>query len=108
MKGFARFIVATMAGAGLGASAALAKRHLLSPPPAVKDPAPAAPAAAQTAPVSPPQVASAPAAPAQERTEPRRFVRSAEDTADLDAARIRLRERAAALRAEMEGRAGVP
>ena len=86
MKSIARLFVATAAGAGLGAGAALVRRHFVGS-------APGAPATSGS------EAAEAvPAAPG----------RSATDVADLDAARIRLRERAAALRAEMEGRTGVP
>ena len=99
MKGIARFFVATLAGAGIGAGAALAQRHLTGGLAEVPESflAPAAP--------EPVALAADPATGADAAAPP---ARSAEDVADLDAARIRLRERAAALRAEMEERAGVP
>ncbi len=106
VKAVGRFLVATAAGAGLGAGAALYRKHLLNEAPAtggaqqwqdhsgpVHVPEPgAAPAdaqapapAAQPIPVSSQDVAALQAS-----------------VADLEAARARLRERAAALRAEME------
>jgi hypothetical protein len=92
VRSIARLFVATAAGAGLGAGAALARRHLLGASPAT--PVDAGGAAGSATPASPADRAPSP-------------TRSAADVADLDAARIRLRERAAALRAEMEGRAGI-
>ena len=95
-KGIARLFVATAAGAGLGAGAALARRHLFGasglPPVASGFPGVAPTPAATDPPVTP---AVATFDPSQAATEM--------DVADLDAARARLRERAAALRAEMEG-----
>lgn len=99
MKGIARFFVATLAGAGIGAGAALAQRHLMGGFAEVPESFLAPPAPEPTAQAADPLTGAEPVAPP---------ARSAEDVADLDAARIRLRERAAALRAEMEGRAGVP
>ena len=96
-KGIARLFVATAAGAGLGAGAALARRHLLgtytSSTPAVW-----APGVAPTAHAPQPQV-RLPA----EMIDPQPRVTPSTDVADLDTARARLRQRAAALRAEMEG-----
>ncbi len=105
MKGIARFIVATMAGAGLGASAALAKRHLLTHRDEMPELLEPAPAGAQSTTAAEPASAEPAPAPVAARST---VTRLAADVADLDAARIRLRERAAALRAEMEGRAGIP
>jgi hypothetical protein len=113
-KGIARLIVATAAGAGLGAGAALARRHLVgggavplassapwaadvSSMPYAPEPTEAPlPGPARTA--MPEPVAAPPAAP-----EPTPPTQAPSDVADLDTARARLRERAAALRAEMEG-----
>ncbi len=96
-KGIARFLVATAAGAGLGAGAALARRHLHG-------------AHASSAPAAwTPDVASMPyapepqASPAASVIEPQPRPAVPIDVADLDAARARLRQRAAELRAEMEG-----
>lgn len=116
VKGLARLFVATAAGAGMGAAAALAKRHLLSghadgrtwtppgqPAAAWKPFDQEAPAAA--APPPPPVSPSAPRPAAPPAPVPAPL---ATDIADLESARVRLRRRAAELRAEMEGRAGVP
>jgi hypothetical protein len=98
MGAIGRFLVATAAGAGLGAGAALARRRRLAAqavqaagPAAWGEPGPepvaqaaSAPPAAQTSPASVPAAASE------------------TDVADLEAARARLRQRAAELRAEME------
>ncbi len=109
-KGIARLFVATAAGAGLGAGAAFARRHLLrgsavaapeawtpaAPAPAASAPsAPAAPAPGLMAPSPNPEPQAPPLGPPPPP--------SATDAADLDVARNRLRRRAAELRAEMEG-----
>lgn len=111
MIALARLFVATAAGAGLGAAAALARRHLAGHPLNEAPPLWSPPAAASTAPVahtaSPAPPAAAPAPPAAAPPPAVAPLPSA-DVADLDAARARLRERAAALRAEMEGEARRP
>ncbi len=96
-KGIARLFVATAAGAGLGAGAALARRHLFggSAPPASVPWVPD-----ETAMPYAPEPQDRPATPV---TDPQPRTATPTDVADLDAARARLRERAAALRAEMEG-----
>ena len=96
-KGIARFLVATAAGAGLGAAAALARRPLLCSP-ASSQPTVWAPD--ETAMPYAPEPQAGPAAPP---IEPQRRPVTPADVADLDAARARLRQRAAELRAEMEG-----
>ena len=88
-----RFLVATATGAGLGAGAALARRRHL----AARLPAPAASGTASAGSAPPP--AGAPQAPADDA----RPATELTDVADLEAARARLRQRAAELRAEMEG-----
>ena len=107
-RGLARLFVATAAGAGMGAAAALARRHMLGQgaafdgaslwAPEVTEPVagaePPAAAAAPSASVAPAAAVSPPAPVAPP---------ASADVADLDSARARLRERAAALRAEMEG-----
>jgi len=104
----ARLFVATAAGAGLGAAAALARRHLGGHPVDEAPPLWAAPDTASTVPVaqpaSPVPPAAAPVPPAAPPPPPVAPLPSA-DVSDLNAARARLRERAAALRAEMEGEA---
>jgi len=91
MGAIGRFLVATAAGAGLGAGAAFARRRRLA-----ANAAPAAWEARSTG--SGPPTAGGPATPAVDA------VQAAEptDVADLEAARARLRQRAAELRAEME------
>ena len=96
-KGIARFLVATAAGAGIGAGAALARRHLRGSP-ASSEPTMWAPDVAAMPYAPEPQVG--PAAPP---IEPQRRPLTPTDVADLDTARARLRQRAAELRAEMEG-----
>ena len=96
-KGIARFLVATAAGAGLGAAAALARRHLLCSP-ASSEPTVWAPDVTAMPYAPEPQ-----AGPAVPPTEPPRRTVTPTDVADLDTARARLRQRAAELRAEMEG-----
>jgi hypothetical protein len=96
-KGIARFLVATAAGAGLGAAAALARRHLLCSS-ASSEPTLWAPD--ETAMPYAPEPQASPAAPP---IEPERRPVTPADVADLDTARARLRQRAAQLRAEMEG-----
>jgi hypothetical protein len=107
MIALARLFVATAAGAGLGAAAALARRHLLGHP-AHDTQVLWTPPADATVPVSAPSAAAPPAAasqPAPAPPAPAPPATPSADIADLDAARARLRERAAALRAEMEGEA---
>ena len=114
MKGLARLFVATAAGAGMGAAAALAKRHLLAghadgrtwAPPA--QPTSWRPFDQEAHPVEAPATPVAAAAPAPPATPPPAPAAPSADIADLESARLRLRRRAAELRAEMEGRAGVP
>jgi hypothetical protein len=96
-KGIARFLVATAAGAGLGAAAALVRRHLLGSA-ALSEAATWTPD--ETAMPYAPEPQASPAAPP---IEPERRRVTPADVADLDAARARLRQRAAELRAEMEG-----
>jgi hypothetical protein len=111
VRAVGRFLVATAAGAGVGAGAALYRKHLLNEDAnaevvsdvwqetegeALSTPEPApAPAAIRTVP------ADAPAAAAVTAT-PQDLAALQASVADLEAARARLRERAAALRAEME------
>ena len=101
MGAIGRFLIATAAGAGLGAGAALARRRRLAaqalelagPAPweePVSEPATQAAAPASPAPLGP---QASPAPPLDAETH----------VADLEAARARLRQRAAELRAEMEG-----
>lgn len=96
-KSIARFLVATAAGAGFGAAAALARRHLLCAQ------APSAPAAWTPDVASMPYAPEPQAGPADPAIEPQPRPPAPTDVADLDTARTRLRQRAAALRAEMEG-----
>ena len=94
MGAIGRFLFATAAGAGLGAGAAFARRRHL----ATHAAQPSAPIPWDATPESAsPGAGAAPAAvDAAPATDPA-------DIADLEAARARLRERAAELRAEMEG-----
>ncbi len=125
-RGIRRFIIATVAGAGLGAGAALARRRAMRAFDHPEGPGDYAEAPAQDA-APDVGVDAAPAAPAVEtsadQTEPptpaapervdaisdhAAHVRSeiealASSVADLEEARNRLRLRAAQLRAEMEG-----
>ena len=94
MGAIGRFLVATAAGAGLGAGAAFARRrHLATRAALPLPPIPweATPGSAAAAAGAPP--AALDAAPVTDPTA----------IADLEAARARLRQRAAELRAEMEG-----
>jgi hypothetical protein len=112
-KGIARLFVATAAGAGLGAGAALARRYLLGggvAEPSVYVPGEPRPQTPAAPPAPAPVIATQPAPPAEAipppgpPPTPAAAQSPAEgDVADLGAARARLRERAAALRAEMEG-----
>ena len=95
-KGIARLFVATAAGAGLGAGAALARRHLFG----ASGLPPAASGFPGVAPTS--DAPDPPVRPAVPTFDPPRATTDM-SVADLDAARARLRRRAAALRAEMEG-----
>lgn len=94
MGAIRRFLVATAAGAGLGAGAAFARRRHL----ATHGAEPPAPIPWEATPGSASPEAGATPAPvdASPATDPA-------DIADLEAARARLRQRAAELRAEMEG-----
>jgi hypothetical protein len=98
MGAIGRFLVATAAGAGLGAGGALARRRR-----------PAAEAVQLYGPVPWEEPASEPATPETEPTPPAPQapptppVDAATHVADLEEARARLRKRAAELRAEMEG-----
>jgi hypothetical protein len=116
VNGIARFLLATAAGAGLGAAAALARNRLVQQPAGAPAPplppataAPSAPRAPEAA--GPPGPASPPAAeppaappPTQAAAGPAPEVDHDAQVAALEAARARLRARAAELRAEMEGR----
>lgn len=110
MKGLARLFVATAAGAGMGAAAALAKRHLFAHPADGRTWGPPAQATSWRPFDQEASPAEAPAAPAAAASAPPTTPSPAPsaDIADLESARVRLRRRAAELRAEMEGRAGVP
>ncbi len=127
-RAIGRFIVASAAGAGLGAIAAIAKGRMgdvgsggpearawtgsaqpepaRSAPPLVPEPAPRY----SVAPAEPPSAAVAeaavPAAPVESAVPTGPEVDQSGDIADLDSARARLRERAAELRAEMERQVG--
>lgn len=115
-RAIGRMLVATAAGAGLGAGAALYRRHLHEEPDAVPagtwepvaTPA-AAPTVVEEVPVSPSPPPRRPApAPAPSAAVPAGVPTAADlaalqtSVADLEAARQRLRDRAAAIRAEME------
>lgn len=114
-RAIGRFLVATAAGAGLGAGAALYRRHLIELEPAdgqwpeapvlPEDFAPPPSREAVTQPAEPPThrepAPASVAAPTQPTAEDLAALQAS--VADLEAARARLRERAAALRAEMEG-----
>lgn len=97
MGAISRFLVATAAGAGLGAGAALARRRRLAAQAVQPDATPWQDAASE-----PPSEVASPA----EQAGPVATAPAADtetDVADLEAARARLRRRAAELRAEMEG-----
>lgn len=110
VRAVGRFLVATAAGAGVGAGAALYRKHLLNEDANAEGVSTAwqetqaetvvtpeqepAPAAAHAAPAD--------ALPARAAATPQDLAALQASVADLEAARARLRERAAALRAEME------
>lgn len=97
MGAIGRFLVATAAGASLGAGAALARRRRLAAQAVQPDATPwEDPASEPASEVASPAEQARPVAPTP-------TAEAETDVADLEAARARLRRRAAELRAEMEG-----